>query len=382
MKYQYRIVNGRVIDPAAGVDDSRDIYIRNSKIVQPAPGETVEVGETIDAKGCLVLPGLIDFHTHLYRGHTDLGIHPDLMTIPNGVTSAVDAGSAGTAGFEGFYKDVVSAADITIRSFILVGSIDVATDTYFENTDPQYYDIPRLEYMFERYPEQLLGIKVRIGKLFSKEFNIKPLLEAKRLAKQIGTIVCVHAVHPESPYERILEVLEKDDILCHCYQSKGDYTILDANGKVSAAARAARERRVLFDAASGRANYNFAVAAKALADGFPPDFVTTDVVTVSMYDRRVFSLPAVMSAYLALGMPLVEVLRAVTATAAKHMRLEGHIGTLQPGALADVAIVKLAERPISFPDQFGNVVEGNKLFVPMQTFKAGRNVFARIDFAL
>ncbi|MCD8349735.1 MAG: amidohydrolase family protein [Planctomycetaceae bacterium] len=381
MQCQYRITNGRVFDPGAGVDESRDVYIRNSRIAAPEYGTEHGAAETVDAKGCLVLPGLIDFHTHLYRGHTDLGIHSDLMTIPNGVTSAVDAGSAGTAGFEGFYKDTVCAADITIRSFILVGAIGVATDRYFENTDPQFYDTARLEYMFERYPEQLLGIKVRIGKLFSKEHNLKPLVEAKRIAKAIGTIVCVHAVHPESPFEEILGVLEKGDILCHCFQSKGAYSILDANGAVSAAARAARERGVVFDAASGRANYSYGVAKQAIDDGFLPDLVTTDVVTVSMYERKVFSLPYVMSAYLALGMPLADLVRAVTATAAQHMRLSGRIGTLAPGALADVAIVKLDERPMAFDDQFGNVVKGDKLFVPMQTFKAGRNMFTRIDFA-
>jgi dihydroorotase len=379
MQCQYRITNGRVIDPAAGFDGTRDIYIRNSKIVAAEPG--IEAAETIDAKGCLVLPGLIDFHTHLYGGHSDLGIQPDLMTLPNGVTSAVDAGSAGTASFEGFCKNVALAATTTIKSYILVGAIGVMTEQYFENTDPAFYDIPRLEYMFERYPDQLLGIKVRIGKLFSKEFGLKPLAEAKRLARSIGTTVCVHAVHPESPYEDILGLLEAGDVICHCFQSKGDYTILDKNGKVGKAAREARARGVIFDAASGRANYSFGVAKKALDDGFLPDVLSTDVVTISMYHPKVFSLPYVMSAYLALGMPLADVLRAVTATPARLMHMEGRIGTLAPGALADVAIVKLADHPMTFEDQFQNVVKGDKLFVPMLTVKAGRKAFVRIDFA-
>jgi predicted amidohydrolase len=88
-----------------------------------------------------------------------------------------------------------------------------------------------------------------------------------------------------------------------------------------------------------------------------------------------------MSAYLALGMPLADVLRAVTATPAKLMHMEGQIGTLAPGALADVAIVKLADHPMTFQDQFQNVVQGDRLFVPMLTVKAGRKAFVRIDFA-
>ncbi len=379
MKCQYRITNGRVMDPATGFDGTRDIYIRNSKIVEAVPG--IEAEETIDAKGCLVLPGLIDFHTHIYRGHSDHGIHPDLMNIPNGITAAVDAGSAGTASFEGFYRDVATAYDITIKSYIHVGAIGVLTEQYFEDTNPAFYDIPRLEYLFERYADQILGIKVRIGKLFSKEFGLKPLVEAKRIANQIGTTVCAHAVHPESSYDEILGVLGAGDVLCHCFQSKGDHSILDKNGKVGKAAREARARGVVFDAASGRANYNLSVIRKALDDGFPPDVITTDVVCVSMYNKKVFALPYVMSYYLAAGLPLMEVLRATTATPAKLMRLEGQIGTLAPGALADVAIVKLADHPLAYPDQFGNVVQGEHLLVPMLTMKAGRKAFVRIDFA-
>lgn len=378
MDYSYRIINGRVIDPASRVDAIKDVCIRNSRIVANGNGEAAE---TIDASGCLVLPGLIDFHAHLDRAHSDLGIHPDLMTLPNGVTSAVDAGSGGTANWEGFYKDVVMAADITMKSYVSVAATGIITEQYFENPDPDLYDVARLEYFFERYRSELLGLKVRIGKLFSKEFGIKPLVRAKHIAEKLSTTVCAHAVHPECPYDEILAVLDRGDVLCHCFQAKGEYNILDASGGVGKAARRARERGVIFDAASGRANYSYAIAATALVDGFLPDVISTDVVTHSIYKPKVFSLPYVMSGYLAVGMPLEEVVRATTETPARLMGMAGHIGTLAPGALADVAIIKLRERPITFKDQFGNSVPGKGLLVPQMTIKAGRGVFTNIEFS-
>ncbi|MDR0361934.1 MAG: amidohydrolase family protein, partial [Planctomycetota bacterium] len=288
---------------------------------------------------------------------------------------------AGSANFEGFYKNVVCAADLTIKSFIHISAIGVMAERYNESPDPAHYDPDRLEYLFERYPEQLLGLKVRIGRNFSRHFGLEPLLVAKKLATRIGTALCVHAVHPESPYDAILQHLSEGDILCHCFQAQGPYSILDANGKVGAAARDARSRGVIFDAASGRANYNFAVARSAIRDDFLPDIISTDVFTYSMYTRKVFTLSWVMSAYLALGMSLHEVLRAVTQNPARLMRLEGRVGTLAPGALADVSILKIRRQPMTFNDPFDNRIPGDQLFIPMATFKAGRCAFMRIEFA-
>lgn len=379
MNYSYRIINGTVVDPATGRNGPGEIYIRNSRIV---PGDAEgEAAETVDASGCLVLPGLIDFHTHLDRAHSDLGIHPDLMTLPNGVTAAVDAGSGGTANFEGYLKDVACATDITTKSYVNVAATGIITEQYFENPDPALYDTDRLEYLFERYRDDILGLKVRIGKLFSKEFGLQPLLAAKKLARRLGTTVCLHAVHPEQSYDEILPELERNDVLCHCFQARGEYSILDDAGRVRPAARAARERGVIFDAASGRANYSYDIARKTLADGFMPDVISTDVVTHSMYKPKVFSLPYVMSGYLALGMPLEEVVRAVTQTPARLMGLEGRIGTLAPGAMADVAIFKLRERPLTFRDQFGHSVDGAGLLAPQMTIQAGRTAYMNIEFA-
>lgn len=377
----YRIKNGRVIDPARGVDRVEDVYVRNSKIVETPECKISENIEEINASGCLVLPGLIDFHTHLNRYHSDFGIHPDSMTFPNGITAAVDAGSSGSANFEGFYRDVICSSSTTIKSFINVSPLGIATDRHMEDLNPEFYDVSRLEYIFERYRHELLGLKVRIGKQNSGDLGLLPLKRTTELARYFGTGMCVHVVHPESPYDEILSHFEPGDILCHCFQSKGQYSILNEKGKVCEAAKQARERGVIFDGASGRANHDLGVIKKALDDGFMPDIISTDVTISSIYTKSPFSLLYVMSYYLALGMPLAEVIRAVTAAPAERMGMEGQIGTLAPGALADVTIFRLQEKPVVFSDQFENSFAGSRLFLPQMTIKAGKTVFMQIDFA-
>ena len=380
MKYSFHIKNGHVVDPASGIDGVRDIHIANSRIAPP-PGDGAAANQVVDASGCFVFPGLIDFHTHLDRGHSDAGIHPDLMTLPNGVTAAVDAGSTGSSNFDGFYRNVIHGAETTVKAFINIVGPGLSTECYVERLEPEYYDKKRIAYMFERYGDGLLGLKVRIGKLFSGDLGLVPLIETRKLARELGTRVCVHAVHPESPYDEILALLDEGDILCHCFQNKGGVNILDDDGKVGRGAHEARERGVVFDTANGRGNYSFGVAKKAYADGFLPDVISTDVVDFSIYQPQVFSLPYVMAGYLGVGMPLIEVIRRVTETPARLMGLAGEIGTLAPGALADVAIFKFMEAPIVIRDQLGDEVKARGLLSPMMTVKAGRTAYTNIEFA-
>jgi predicted amidohydrolase len=374
----YRIKNGRVLDPARGCDQVKDIYVHNTKIVEPPSGEIPQVTEEVDATGCLVLPGLIDFHCHVNYGHSDVGLLPDVMTFPNAVTAAVDAGSTGTANFEGFYRDVVCHSLTTIKSFINVTVMGIATNFHRENYDVDTWDIQRLGYILERYSSNILGIKQRIGRDFG---GFETLMHTKKIAKQFAQRINVHVVGPEQTYNELLPYFEKDDVLSHCYQAKnGPHTILDGNGKVCAAVKEARSRGVFFDAAAGRTLYSFDVIQKAFEDNFLPDILSTDATNVSIFNRSLHSLLYIMSMYLALKMPLNEIIRAVTATPAKLMGMEGRIGTLAPGAMADVAILKFRDKSMTFHDPQGKVIQGDKLFIPQMTVKAGRTVFRQIDF--
>lgn len=380
MKYDYVIQNGYVIDPAVGTETVKSVYIRNNRIVEPPVDGTVEDAVVINASGCLVLPGLIDFHTHLGYQLSDFGLNPDLYTLPNGITAAVDAGSGGTANFEGMYQNVFSRAMITIRSFLNVAATGIITERYLENLDPSRFDEKKMALLFDRYKDVLLGFKVRVGRNTSGERNLEPLKRTVELAERFQCRVCLHATQLDVGYDEIFRIMRKGDIVCHIFQGDNQNNILGGSDHIEDYVYEGREKGILFDCACGRVNYSNQIMKTAFAEGFWPDIVSTDIIGFSIYGPKIHSLLSVMSQYLAMGMPLNDLVRAVTATPAHIMGLSNQIGTLEPGAKADIFITKLVENPMDITDKFGRTVHLNMTFVPLLTLKEGQLAYRSIQF--
>lgn len=380
MKYDYVIQNGYVIDPAVGTETVKSVYIRNNRIVEPPADGTVEDAVVINASGCLVLPGLIDFHTHLGYQLSDFGLNPDLYTLPNGITAAVDAGSGGTANFEGMYQNVFSRAMITIRSFLNVAATGIITERYLENLDPSRFDEKKMALLFDRYKDVLLGFKVRVGRNTSGERNLEPLKRTVELAERFQCRVCLHATQLDAGYDEIFRIMRKGDIVCHIFQGDNQNNILGGSDHIEDYVYEGREKGILFDCACGRVNYSNQIMKTAFAEGFWPDIVSTDIIGFSIYGPKIHSLLSVMSQYLAMGMPLNDLVRAVTATPAHIMGLSNQIGTLEPGAKADIFITKLVENPMDITDKFGRTVHLNMTFVPLLTLKEGQLAYRSIQF--
>ena len=380
MKYDYVIQNGYVIDPAVGTETVKSVYIRNNRIVEPPVDGTVEDAVVINASGCLVLPGLIDFHTHLGYQLSDFGLNPDLYTLPNGITAAVDAGSGGTANFEGMYQNVFSRAMITIRSFLNVAATGIITERYLENLDPSRFDEKKMALLFDRYKDVLLGFKVRVGRNTSGERNLEPLKRTVELAERFQCRVCLHATQLDAGYDEIFRIMRKGDIVCHIFQGDNQNNILGGSDHIEDYVYEGREKGILFDCACGRVNYSNQIMKTAFAEGFWPDIVSTDIIGFSIYGPKIHSLLSVMSQYLAMGMPLNDLVRAVTATPAHIMGLSNQIGTLEPGAKADIFITKLVENPMDITDKFGRTVHLNMTFVPLLTMKEGQLAYRSIQF--
>ena len=380
MKYDYVIQNGYVIDPAVGTETVKSVYIRNNRIVEPPVDGTVEDAVVINASGCLVLPGLIDFHTHLGYQLSDFGLNPDLYTLPNGITATVDAGSGGTANFEGMYQNVFSRAMITIRSFLNVAATGIITERYLENLDPSRFDEKKMALLFDRYKDVLLGFKVRVGRNTSGERNLEPLKRTVELAERFQCRVCLHATQLDAGDDEIFRIMRKGDIVCHIFQGDNQNNILGGSDHIEDYVYEGREKGILFDCACGRVNYSNQIMKTAFAEGFWPDIVSTDIIGFSIYGPKIHSLLSVMSQYLAMGMPLNDLVRAVTATPAHIMGLSNQIGTLEPGAKADIFITKLVENPMDITDKFGRTVHLNMTFVPLLTLKEGQLAYRSIQF--
>lgn len=381
-KYNFWFRNGHVIDPRSGVDRIQDVLVRNSRIV-PIPENGVnpgDVAEIVDCTGMYVFPGLINFHAHYGWTGNSGGLNPAIYELPNGVTAVCDAGSTGSSTFEGFCKNGMMGADVTMRAFLNVAAGGLTTGRYIENIDPDNYDVRAMEYIFEMYRDYIVGLKVRIGKDINDGMGLLPLLETRKLAEKFQVPLALHATWPLEPMQEIIPQLRCGDILCHTFQEKGPHNILDENGRIRPEVWEGRKRGVIFDCAHGRIHFSYRVARRAIEQGFLPDVISTDAISVSVYRDKLFNLPMVMSRCCALGMPLYEVVRACTQTPARLMGLDGYIGTLQSGALADICVMKKDERMLTLTDTYGEEQQAEFLLIPQMTLRAGRIMYRTTGF--
>lgn len=382
-KYDYWFRGGHVIDPLQGIDSVTDVLVKDGKIVPLPPDGKIEekdAAQIVDAMGYYVLPGLIDHHAHFAWNHVDIGIMPDLYEFPNGVTSACDGGSVGSSGFGSFVRNTLQNSGLTMKASINVASGGLLTSQYLENVDPANFDEKGLTYLFNMFPEYIHGLKLRIGKDISDGQGVEPLKGSIKLAEKFETRLHLHTTATLEPMDKIMPLMRKGDILCHTYQSMGDYNILDDKGHVQQCVWDARKRGVLFESAQGRIHCSFDVARAAFKEGFYPDIISTDAVMVSVYQKRLFSLPLVMTRMLALGMPLKEVIRACTETPARLMGMSGQIGTLRPGAYGDICVMKLDQRQVELVDSYGNTMIHDCILVPQYTLKKGKVKYCNSDF--
>lgn len=367
------IRGGRVIDPARGIDKTEDIALRSGKIVSIPDGEPIEAGHTVNAEGCLVVPGLIDYHEHLNFRNTDVGVPPDLATLPKGVTTVVDCGSSGPTNCLGFL-DRLKQNVVRSRIYIHISPLGLATKQFYEPLVPEKWDLGKIEFALNQGGENIRGFKMRVSNFLLSEIGMKPYYEMLKVAERFKKGVLIHPSDPPVEQSEILDSLRPGDVYCHVFQGKGN-TILK-NGTLVPQLLEARKRGVIFDVAHGGGNFNFDIAERAIDQGFYPDMISTDTTIQTWNKQPLCNLPHVMSKLLMLGMPLVEVIRAVTATPARALGMEGRIGTLAHGACADVALLKLVPGSVQFTDAHGNNRKSDLLLVPVATFAKGMMVYA------
>lgn len=381
--YQVIIRNGTVIDPKNRFHQQADVAIQDRKIagVGSFPEQAVM---DVDASGCIVTPGLIDHHAHLYP-LAGIGIPAQAMCFASGVTTAVDAGSTGCATFAR-YLPYLQQEKLTIRAYLNVCSTGLdSLPAAMEDVRPQAYDRDTIAQAFQAYPQYLLGLKLRTSKAVVKELGYEPLRQTVALAEELGVSVMVHCTDPPGSMAELLDCLRPGDVLTHMYMNKGS-TILAENGQVIQAARSARDRGVLFEAADARAHFSFQVSQQAVAQDFLPDFIATDLTRLSINLRpTAFSMANQLAKYHTLGIPLEQLIASCTSVPARHMGLEGQAGCLSPGAWGDVAVFRLLDQPVEFgdrtyPDPDCHLMQGHTCFRPVLTVKRGEAVFRDIAF--
>ena len=373
------IRGGTVIDPAINFQGIQDILVQGGEIAAIDPATETIAAQVVDATGCYVFPGLIDYHTHLFQGGTHIGVHPDSALLPQGVTTAVDQGSAGIENFERFFDAIVARSQVRIYCHLHVVPEGLRSlPEKPEAIETGRFDPESARTLFEKYADRLLGLKIRQSREIVGEQGLQPLKETIRLAEAIDCPVVVHTTNPPAASGELAELLRPGDVFTHMYQGKGR-PIVDDDGELDSGIQEARARGVLFDTADGRGHYSLAVAKSALAAGFAPDIISTDLTSGNVYDPAVFGLPLIMAKYLALGLPLFEVVKACTATPAAQIGRARRLGTLQPGAFADIAVFRLEDRPATFTDFAGESLTCRQLLVPQLTVCNGKVAYRSLQ---
>lgn len=366
-----RLKNGKIMDCSAGKMYQADIFIQNGKIMDATVcSENLAADEVeIDCRDCIITPGLIDLHLHLFFRGSELGVPADLALIPNGVTTGMDAGTSGIWNFESCLQ--ANQNNVSgYYSLINVAPMGLISDDIKEDIDPALYDWTRISCLTEKYADRLKGLKIKMGKSSVGNLGIKPLKKAIQIAEMCGLPLVVHVTDPGVSIEAIAECLRPGDIFCHMYQGKGE-TILDKEGSIRKSIQDARERGVLFDACNGNGNFSISVAQKALKQKFFPDIISTDLTPNSWYQGYAVSMPELMSKYLALGLLLEQIIRCTTWNPAKFLGKERELGTLQAGTAGDVTVWKLEQQNRRYFDCTGDSVDGNAAVYPVMTIKSG-----------
>jgi dihydroorotase len=370
--YDLILKGGRVVDAASGLDGVMDVAVDQGTIARLAPSiAPSEAARLIDVGGKLVTPGLIDLHAHVFESINRTGVNPDLGGVHAGVTTIVDAGSAGAATYGG-WRHILPNCATEVIPFLHICQTGLATlPDIIAESSVNLADTLRVA----SENTAIRGIKARMVSPALEIMGMEMPKLAKRAAREAGIKLMVHIGDTEKRYDPkvihpLLDLLEPGDILTH-YFTPNPGGVLDRNGKLVPEAREAAARGVWFDTAHGRMNFSFEIGRKILEQGLLPHCISTDL-TVPGRLMTVHSMTEIMTRFLGLGFTIPQVVTMSTTNPAKAIGAEGRIGKLEVGRQADVSVLELKEGDWVVYDILGAGLRVDRAFAPHLTLKKGR----------
>ena len=375
-QYDLILKGGHVIDPRNGVNAVRDVAILGGKIAAVGASlPTAAAKKTIDVSGLYVTPGLVDIHVHVFWGPKhgvtadgDHCVQPDAVGFRTGVTTMVDAGSAGWRDFGEFRRRVIDTAQTRVLAMINIVGVGMLSED--DAVDQNQFDMnPELvAQMALKHADVIVAIKTAHWR--QKNFiSVEKAVEAGNLA---NLPVMVDFGYFDKPYQTLVtDKLRPGDISTHFYRWPAP--LLDKEGHTAEYLQVARKRGVKFDVGHGGGSFHFPVAEPLVKQGFWPDSISTDLHSGSVNGAMIDMLN-VMSKFLAMGVPLQEVIRESTTNPAAQIRRSqlGHIGV---GADADLAVLRLEQGKFGYVDVRGGRIEGNQRLGCEMTVRAGKIVY-------
>ncbi|MCH2515457.1 MAG: amidohydrolase/deacetylase family metallohydrolase [Dehalococcoidia bacterium] len=337
--YDLLIKGGHVIDAANDIDAQMDLAIAG-RVVAAVEPEILEshARRVVDASGMYVIPGLIDIHAHT-TGFSG-AMFPEEMCFPYGVTTMVDCGGSGWRTFDQFNNDVIKKSKV--RVFALLNIVGQGMEGDVEQ-DINDMDAEATAAKIRQRSDIIVGVKVAHYQGRGWE-SIDRGVEAARLSDSFCLVD--QNAKPTRPFDEMLKRLRPGDGVTHCFGY--GKPMIGNDGKVKPHYIEARARGVKFDVGHGNNSFSFSMAVPAIEQGFPPDTISTDMHRISLHTSRA-PMTEVMSKFLAMGMPIAEVIARSTWEPAKWIN-HTELGTLTPGALADIAVLEFQDRPAGLSD--------------------------------
>ena len=372
--YDLLIRGGTVIDPSQNIHALNDVAVEAGKIARVAPGIPVEEAtRVIDVPGKLVTPGLIDLHTHVYDGVNGNGVRADLGGVNAGVTTMVDAGSAGCDTFGGFPRHIIPNNETEIICFLHICRTGLATTP--DIFSPSSIDLDNTIRVVSENRDFITGIKARMVSPALEIMGMEMPRLAKRAAKEAGVKLMVHIGDTEKRYDpnvvrELLPILEEGDIVTHLFTANPG-GVLDEKGELVPEAKEAKDRGVWLDTAHGRSNFSFDVGQRVLDQDLVPHCISTDL-TLPGRIRTVHSMTEMMTRFLAMEFTMDQVVAMSTINPANAIG-EGHrLGTLEVGRQADISVLGIEEGDWVVHDVVGGSKKTDKAVVPVLTVKRGQ----------
>jgi dihydroorotase len=375
-KYDLLLRGGHVIDARNQLDAVRDVAIVDGKVALVAAQiNPAEAGKTVDVSGLYVTPGLIDIHTHVYTGTGepssyagDNSVYPDGFTFRVGVTTVADAGGAGWRNFEDFKTRVIDRSRTRVLAFInIVGN--GMRGGKFENELPDMEATPTAA-MAMKHKGLIIGVKT--AHYTGPEWTpVERAVEAGTAAN-VPVMVDFGTNHPDARplADLVTKKLRPGDIYTHMYSGLRDELV---GGKPNPGMIEGRKRGVIFDVGHGGGSFLWRIAVPIMKTGFEPDSISTDLHIGSM-NAGMKDMLNVMGKFLAMGVPLAKVIEKSTWNPAREIKQDG-LGHLSPGAVADIAVLRLEKGQFGFIDMYGAKLTGTERLVAEMTLKDGRIVY-------
>jgi dihydroorotase len=372
-QYDLLLKGGHVIDARNDIDGPRDVAIQDGRIAAVAESiDSSQAKQVVDVAGLYVAPGLVDIHVHVYTGtgmkgaySGDNSVYPDGFSFRSGVTTMVDVGGSGWRNFPDFKQRVIDRAQTRVLAMLNIVGQGMGGGAIEQNLDDM--DADATAKMAKQYPDTVVGVKT--AHYEGPEWDPVERAIAAGAKANIPIMVDFGIFRQERPFEELVtKKLRPGDIYTHTYL--GRVPLLDAENKPRPYLFEAQKRGVKFDVGHGGGSFWWFQAVAAVKGGFIADSISTDLHIGSM-NAGMKNMANVMSKFLALDVPLKDVVRKSTWEPAQQIK-RTDLGHLSVGAVADVAVLRLDTGDFGFLDVRGARKKGTQLLVCELTLRDGR----------